>query len=355
MAGGWGCAESWRKCKRYGLAAQVTQLCCGVERPSKGPCCSQALPVRLFPSKCSNTRAATPVVAAVTKAAPAAATATAASLTACRTQLVQATAEIDDIKASLMLQLEDALRQVSQLKADLAAANKATATAQAQADQAVQQRDDAKATSGEHFKTLSTLSTLSTLLARLAAACMAVASYPHGCQRARSGIGQEAGLFWPLRKWLARSWPQPGRRCRSRCHPACLTCLPALPVCPPVHNQAMPINGREACIHWPGPAPGPCAESLRQLVSQLRAEAKEAGEHLSGLQQTLDHTAEEKSATSAELASCRAELSKATGQCGWVACWLVGLCDLAAPQFRPFTSPSRGDWHHSLQQMSRTL
>ena len=48
-----------------------------------------------------------------------------------------------------MLQLEDALRQVEQLKADLAAANKATGTAQALTDKAVQERDAAKAASGE--------------------------------------------------------------------------------------------------------------------------------------------------------------------------------------------------------------
>ena len=48
-----------------------------------------------------------------------------------------------------MSQLEDALTQVAKLKADLSAANKATGTAQALADRAVQERDAAKTASGE--------------------------------------------------------------------------------------------------------------------------------------------------------------------------------------------------------------
>jgi len=65
------------------------------------------------------------------------------------------------------------------------------------------------------------------------------------------------------------------------------------------------------------PAPAPCAESLRQEVSQLKAEAKESEEQLSGLQETLAQANGEKEATGAELVSCRAELSKATGERGW--------------------------------------
>jgi len=48
-----------------------------------------------------------------------------------------------------MLQLEDALQQVEELKASLAAANKAAATAQALADRAVQERDTARTAAGE--------------------------------------------------------------------------------------------------------------------------------------------------------------------------------------------------------------
>lgn len=331
------------------LPPQVTQLCCRMEFRPKCFIHLRFTSASAL-SNCSKTRAATPVVAAVTKAAPAAAaaTATAASLTACTSQLAQATAEIDDIKASLMLQLEDALRQVSQLKADLAAANKGTATAQALADKAVQQRDDAKAASGEHFEHF----------------VSQAGGGMHGCGQLSAWLS--AGKVrhwtggWPVlasAQMAVSSWPQPGRRCRSRCHPACLTCLPALPVCPPEHNQAMPINGREACIHLPCPAPSPCAESLRQLVSQLRAEAKEAGEHLSGLQQTLDHTTDEKNATAAELASCRAELSKATGEC-WVGgggptTTRLGRCVHVAAQVLPIPAHVRETATH-LQQMSRT-
>lgn len=67
------------------------------------------------------------------------------------------------------------------------------------------------------------------------------------------------------------------------------------------------------------PAPAPCAEALRQQVSQLRAEAKESQEQLSGLQETLAQANGEKEATGKELASCRDGLSKATGERGWAA------------------------------------
>lgn len=56
-----------------------------------------------------------------------------------------------------------------------------------------------------------------------------------------------------------------------------------------------------------------CAETLRQEGSQLRAEAIETRDQLAGLQETLAQVNEEKDATSKELASCRDELSKATG------------------------------------------
>ena len=76
-------------------------------------------------------------------ASPTVATAAPASLTACKAQLAQAAAEMDGVRESLMLQLQDALAQNLKLKADLAASNKATATAQALADGAVQERDAA--------------------------------------------------------------------------------------------------------------------------------------------------------------------------------------------------------------------
>ena len=56
---------------------------------------------------------------------------------------------MDDLTENLMGQLEDALKQVATLKADLTAAAKATATAQALLDKAVQERDAAKEASGE--------------------------------------------------------------------------------------------------------------------------------------------------------------------------------------------------------------
>ena len=62
---------------------------------------------------------------------------------------MQVTAEMDGVQENLMLQLEDALTQIVKLKSDLAAANKATSTAQALLDKAAQERDAAKASAGE--------------------------------------------------------------------------------------------------------------------------------------------------------------------------------------------------------------
>lgn len=67
--------------------------------------------------------------------------------------------------------------------------------------------------------------------------------------------------------------------------------------------------------------PCPSADELRIQASQLAAEARETSEQLSGLQETLQQVNTEKGATSEELASCRGDLSKATGEPNWLAGW----------------------------------
>lgn len=194
---------------------------------------------------------------------------------------MQVTADMDGVQESLMLQLEDALTQIVKLKADLAAANKATSTAQALLDKAAQERDAAKASAGEPWVLvmMSAGKAAGQHEQHAAAHCHPLQRTAHCCRCA----GTPAAL-----RALASTQGAPCRHAR--------TCQPCLPC--------------------------PSADELRIQASQLAAEARETSEQLSGLQETLEQVSTEKGATSEELASCRGDLSKATGEPSWMAGWL---------------------------------
>ena len=85
-------------------------------------------------------------------------------------------------------------------------------------------------------------------------------------------------------------------------------------------------------------------------MSQLRAEVIEARDQLAGLQETLAQANEEKDATSKELASCRDELSKATGGyggafMGTLACALCAASGPAAAAQHPERSAHSCHWY----------